>query len=144
MTNQEIIQKLKENTSAFDLVDKELKEFAQNQLSPSDFEVYKQGSWQSIKKTSIILDGSLSHRLKADYNPEPEYERFEIYSQCNALVYDDVDSITLSAFQCEISKACQWTNFSHFEKDKGNKIDIENIATYIHSGGKVFVVLRKG
>ena len=36
------------------------------------------------------------------------------------------------------------SRFSHFETDKGEKIYLEDIATYIHNGGKVWVVMRKG
>jgi hypothetical protein len=88
---------------------------------------------------------SIVYRLRPDYElpkPEPELVKYEIEPR----IHNDMMSLFFSFTSNHIINIidCLYLlNFSHFEKENGNKIGIENIATEIRNGGKVFVVMVK-
>ncbi|MFA5298716.1 MAG: hypothetical protein WC389_10975 [Lutibacter sp.] len=140
MTQKEIIKALKENTSAFGLMPKELQEAARK-IAGDNFEVYDGTLWYIAFDVAFNVPYK-AYRLRPDYQPKPEYEKFEIVP----------DGVYLRMFmrkgQIEtfipINNMMERVDFAHFETELENKhIPIEDIATYIHNGGKVFVVLRK-
>ena len=138
MITPEIIKALKENTSAFGLMSPELQEAAKK-IGRLKFQVWEEGisgrsDWKCHVIESLPFQTDQTYRLRADYQPEPRFEKFEVWANGGGLAWQDT---------MWISEACDEPCFSHFEKDNGNKIGIENIATYIHNGGKVYVVMRK-
>jgi hypothetical protein len=85
MTNQEIIQALKENEKPFGLMDKELQEKAKN-IKRGNFQCYQTiaGVW----KDSYVMTGDagtdfdlvFTYRLRPDYQEEPERIELEIHT----------------------------------------------------------------
>jgi hypothetical protein len=140
---REIIQKLKENTSAFGLMSLELQEAAK-ELNKKEFVYFSatgEGCWCQYSNDDFCPD--VTYRLRSDYQPEPELERAEITEQREDSILPHYGFVYQGEW-VTVSCTPDLVNFSHFETDKGEKIYLEDVATYIRLGGIVFVVMRKG
>ena len=136
--NKEMIQKWKNNRIPnYMLTDDEFKELAG--FGYENLEWYSKTTRWEKNNSPIHRSNSLPHRLRPDYEPEPEIEKFRIYILEGELRFNSESKTRLSAVEC----AVRFDNFSHFETDKGEKIHLEDIATYIHDGGKVYACFRK-
>jgi hypothetical protein len=98
------------------------------------------GNWVNLSKGSNSFNTWQIYRIRPDYQPpkpEPKIVKCEIvrdvYYGHDRLVGVYNNAFTYPAFALMVVPA-----FSHFEKSNGNKIGIENIATEIRNGGKVF------
>jgi hypothetical protein len=150
MTNNEIIQALKENTSAFSLMPNELQEMAEKigWGKPNNilWKYYYEDNWKICAGFGRFSTWFV-YQLNADYQPEPEFEKYMVelfnFGKMKGL------AVCLGGLPLSIAEAATAPNFSHFETGDGNKIGFEAIATYIAPkdkggcGGKVFVVMRK-
>jgi hypothetical protein len=80
MTNQEIIQALKENTSAFGLMPVELQEKARK-IGGKEFETWLLDHWKTRGGDSFSTD--FTYRLRPDYQEEPERIELKIGEEPN-------------------------------------------------------------
>jgi hypothetical protein len=146
----EIVQALKENTSAFGLMTPELRQAAE-EIGADNFEIRWAGDWQSsedgIGYSKFDANGDYVYRLCPDYNPEPELDKYMVelfkFGKMKGL------GVCLGGLPISIVESATAPDFYRFETESGDMIGIEQIATYIApkdkggQGGKVFVVLRK-
>jgi hypothetical protein len=142
MIEQEIIQKWKENTSAFGLMPKEMQDWAKV-IAGTNFERYDgHNNWpiKSGSKNSFCDD--YVYRLRPDYQP-PKPEPKIVKCEISAGQFDKLGYETRAGVFEYTNSLVSSKNFSHFEKANGNKIDIENIATEIRNGGKVWVCFEE-
>ncbi len=140
----EIIKALKENTSAFGLMPKELQEAARK-IGKTAFEVYECAKgddfvWKFHVLADLPFTGDRTYRLHPDNKPEPEFEKIEIKVDNTS---DHARLYVMCPNKLFLHKVMSLEMFSRFETDEGAKIHLEDIANYIHNGGKVYVVMRK-
>jgi hypothetical protein len=129
---------MKENRSILSLLEPEelacLKEVGGENLIFSG----KGNHWKN--NYSAINGDGIVYRIRPDYQPpkpEPKIVKCEVVKCCKVLgFYKNVGGEDDEFFS--LSEIVGLSYFSHFEKSNGNKIGIENIATEIRNGGKVF------
>lgn len=134
-----MIQKWKNNRIPnYMLTDDEFKELAG--FGYENLEWYSKTTRWEKNNSPIHRSNSLPHRLRPDYEPEPEIEKCRIYILEGELRFDRATDNRIYA----LDLAVRFASFSHFETDKGAKIQhLEDIAAYIHDGGKVYACFRK-
>jgi hypothetical protein len=134
----EIVKALKENTSAFGLMSPELRD-AMSHIDRDKFLYYHcGGNWRECSLSGVFGKSS-QYRLRPDYQLESEYEKFEIKVREHGLMY-------ISAVSCQNfpDNAIREPNFAYFALDDlGTGIGIEDIATKIRQGHKVYAVFVK-
>jgi len=150
MIEQEIIQKWKENTSAFKFVPKEMQDWARKIGAEHNFEFATCDGWDKQIDGYFELSSDLRneeslriYRLRPDYQPpkpEPKIVKCEV---CIEIYWGEktlqfrLKTGNLVKWYC-LNEAMRYPNFVCYEKANGNKIGIGNIATEIRNGGKVF------
>jgi hypothetical protein len=145
MTRKEIIEKLKKNTEGFAFLAPEVQKFIKE--SPSSLLLYFDpapecdgyGNWMTPRGADFWGDDI--YRLSPDYS-EPEEPKVV---KCEVKITDRMNQLRRLMFvykgvNCCPEEALSIPTFSHYEKDDGNKVGIENITTNIREGKKVFVV----
>jgi len=135
--DKEMIERLKQNTSAIGLIPAEMQDGLRELGVKGHIQKYTEvGLWINVPCNVALSDRHISYRLRPDYQPpkpEPKIVKYEIYiGDGNWL------SIKTHWIQTDIRGVVAMPNFSHFEKANGNRICIENIATEIRNGGKVY------
>ena len=136
--DKKTIQALKENKEAFGLMSEEMQEAAR-EIGREDFLAYcDMASFESVKVApEDHFDMSTTYRLRPDYEPEPEYEKYEITLIENELCWET----SVNSFPIDI--APRYPDFSHFENDIGNPVKFEGVAFNIRQGHKCYAVFIK-
>jgi hypothetical protein len=140
-------------------MDKELIEKWKNNRIPNSFLTYDELTemksfgecnfqWRSHSEPrdwndtcQLIPNDNHVYRLRPDYQPpkpEPKIVKYEITKMEYGLMY-----VPMVSCQDFVETALRRPSFLYYEKGNGNKIGIENIATEIRNGGKVYACFIK-
>jgi len=147
MTEQEIIQKWKENTSAFGLMPEEMRVWLNKAKLP--LQLYNHnGNWEDWEDTNFpVFEFDRTYRLRPDYQPpkpEPKIVRCEIVADScvqNCLAVEHLPK-KFGDYKV-IDSLVRYKTFICFENANGKKIGIEDIATEIRNGGKVWACFEE-
>jgi hypothetical protein len=146
MTEQEIIQKWKENLSKLGfMLNSEMTLYANKIGIKNFFTLSDYGDWVDLSRESNSFNTWQIYRLRPDYQPpKPELKivRCKVYVNSDNLLTVDYD-INRTLKHSYLAGCVDIPNFSHYEKANGNKIGIENIATEIRNGGKVWACFEE-
>jgi hypothetical protein len=152
---RELIEALKKNTSVFGLMSPEMQEAAKT-IGVDNFDVYCKGtggeySFKGASKEKykgFSEYSALAYRLRADYRSKIEIERAEIFvGRTDGELY--VNGICGLNSNMAITALPRRRDFSHFEKESGGRIRLEDIATEMRpvelggGGGKVYACVIK-
>jgi len=138
--NKEMIERLKQNRVDWRLLTQEEKECFDSVGAKNNCQWFDGKDWVECYCREFNCS-SIVYRIKSGYQPpkpEPKIVKYEIYiGDGNWL------SIKTHWIQTDIRGVVAMPNFSHFEKANGNRIGIENIATEIRNGGKVYACFEE-
>jgi len=122
MTNEEKIKALKENTSAFGLMDKELQDKARD-IGKKEFRFLERGlsGWYTCARDSVFGIENI-FRLRHDYAEEPEVIELEIKKNAYGELVVIFDGNNRTYTMCPALCPMKGYRFKHYKYDDCNSL----------------------
>ena len=112
----DLIEEMKKNERPFGLLTDDKKELLRN-IEIEDCRIFKSGGWTNCLNVVFNFENKYTYCIRADYHPEPEIERCEVFKGENEFRYKrDRDAMSLG-----IEIAVRIIDFIGYEYEGGRK-----------------------